>query len=149
MLRTEIVTIRQNHEILTFHRQKLSRMMGLKSFAEINSRGTPVLTNFANWNFCEGLVFKILKFRRIEEMFLLLCCCFFVFVIHLIGLKITPITSITSSSTFIIPWKEMYFMFLASLKINFLIIFHFNFYFKECLQSREFRNFLCFLNIYI
>ena len=113
----------------------------LKSFVEMNSRGWPVLTNFANRNFCNWLVFKILKFRRTEEMFMLPCCWFFVFIIHLTMLEITPITSITSSSIFVISWKEMYFMFLASLMVNFFIIFHFTFHFKECSQSGEFRDF--------
>ena len=72
---------------------------------------------------------------------------FFRFVIHLITLEITTITSITSPSMSIRSRTEIHLMFLAGLMVKDtflfkiildLIIFYINFHLKECSERGDF-----------
>ena len=104
----------------------------LKSFAEINSHPFPVLTNFPNRNFCDLPVFKILKFRRRKEMFILPCYYYyyyFRFCSSFNNLEITAIISNTLSSIFLCIscfWRVSWLRLTSLFKI-FLNSFHFSF----------------------
>ena len=104
----------------------------LKSFAEINSHPFPVLTNFPNRNFCDLPVFKIFKFRRRKEMFILPCYYYyyyFRFCSSFNNLEITAIISNTLSSIFLFIscfWRVSWLRLTSLFKI-FLNSFHFSF----------------------
>lgn len=104
----------------------------LKSFAEVNSCGFPVLTNFPNRNFCDLPVFKIFKFRRRKEMFILPCYYYyyyFRFCYSFNNLEITAIISNTLSSIFLFIscfWRVSWLRLTSLFKI-FLNSFHFSF----------------------
>ena len=103
-----------------------------KSFAEINSHPFPVLTNFPNRNFCDLPVFKIFKFRRRKEMFILPCYYYyyyFRFCSSFNNLEITAIISNTLSSIFLFIscfWRVSWLRLTSLFKI-FLNSFHFSF----------------------
>ena len=140
--RQKLPRLGKTTKFLRFTDKHFREWWDLKSFAEVNSCGFPVLTNFPNRNFCDSPVFKILKFRRRKKMFILPCYYYyFCFCYSFNKLEITAITSITLWSIFLCIscfWQ------VSWLRLNF---FHFSFQFftlknvQKVVNSGIFRNY--------
>ena len=131
--RQKLPRLGKTTKFLRFTDKHFREWWDLKSFAEVNSCGFPVLINFPNRNFCDSPVFKILKFRRRKKMFILPCYYYyFCFCYSFNTLEITAITSITlwslsSIFLFISCFWRVSWLRLTSLFKIFLNSFHFSF----------------------